>query len=88
MPQETAASSRPTLHVAATTAPASQPSPIEILGELSGEVVALADEFSGRLKKLAAKIEEAALTIEQEREANVENLGKLRQLQSILKSLS
>ncbi len=86
MPQATP-SPRPTLTV---TAPAHQPepSPIEILGELSGEVVALADEFGTRLKKLAAKIEEAALTIEQEREANVENLGKLRQLQSILKSLS
>jgi len=85
MPHETAA--RPTLTVATTTA-SQESSPIEILGELSGEVVALADEFGGRLKKLAARIEEAALTIEQEREANVENLGKLRQLQSILKSLT
>lgn len=71
-----------------TPTPKTEQSPIEILGELSDEVVALADEFGARLKKLAAKIEEAALTIEQEREANVENLGKLRQLQSILKSLS
>lgn len=80
-------SPRPALTVTAPT-PKTEQSPIEILGELSGEVVALADEFGARLKKLAAKIEEAALTIEEEREANVENLGKLRQLQSILKSLS
>ncbi|QIW89255.1 hypothetical protein 8P_054 [Pseudomonas phage 8P] len=63
-------------------------SAIEILGDLSSEITALADEFGKRMRKLAGKVEEAALTIEQERELNAENLGKLRQLQSILKSLS
>jgi hypothetical protein len=34
-----------------------------------------------------ARIEEAALTIEQEQEGNAQSLEKLKQLQSILKSL-
>ncbi|MCY1298549.1 hypothetical protein D9M68_696970 [compost metagenome] len=65
----------------------SEQSPIEILGELAGQITTLANEFAARMKKLAAAAEEAALAIEQERETNDENLGKLRQLQALLKSL-
>lgn len=57
--------------------------PMEILGELSVEIVGMAEH----LKNLARRVEDAALAIEQERENNSENLEKLRQLQSILKSL-
>lgn len=70
----------------ASAAPASK-SPLEILGNLSSQITALADDFSTRLKQLAAQVEEAALTIEQEQEGNAQSLEKLKQLQSILKSL-
>jgi hypothetical protein len=62
--------------------------PMELLGELSGELVALSDEFGKRFKGLARRIEEAAITIEQDREASGEKLAKLEQLQTLLKSLS
>lgn len=62
--------------------------PMEMLSELSMELVAFGVEFQGRLKAFAIKIEDAALRIEQEREQQEENLGKLKQLQSLLKSLA
>lgn len=73
--------------------PASKPekpaeqSHIEILGDIAGSIVALSKSIAGQLQQLASRVEEAALQIEQEREANEGNLEKLRQLQSILKSL-
>ena len=62
-------------------------SPIEVLGELAGEVTALAVDVEKRLKKIASRIEEAALTIEQQREADSAGMEKLRQLQNLLKGL-
>ncbi|MNG40594.1 hypothetical protein D3C84_1292400 [compost metagenome] len=50
-------------------------------------MVSLADELGQRMKKLAVRIEEVALSVESEREGNAEALGKLKQLQSLLKSL-
>jgi predicted transcriptional regulator len=58
--------------------------PIEILSEISARVVAL----NGELKKIASDIETAAIVIEEGMAENEENLGKLKQLQSILKSLT
>ncbi|POA21541.1 hypothetical protein C1886_04515 [Pseudomonas sp. FW300-N1A1] len=60
---------------------------LDALAALSGEVVSLADELGQRMKKLAVRIEEVALSVESEREGNAEALGKLKQLQSLLKSL-
>ncbi|MEW7854771.1 hypothetical protein AB2M95_02590 [Pseudomonas chlororaphis] len=61
---------------------------LDVLAALSGEVVSLSDDFSKRMKALAARIEEVALSVEAERESNAEALGKLRQLQSLLKGIS
>lgn len=58
-------------------------SPIDILGELSVEILGMAEH----LKKLARRVEDAALAIEQERENNSESLEKLNQLKTILKGL-
>jgi hypothetical protein len=60
-----------------------QSAPLEMLSELAGEIVGMAEH----LKRLASRVEDVALAVEQERESNSENLEKLRQLQSILKSL-
>ena len=60
---------------------------LDALALLSGEVVSLADELGNRLRKLAGRIEEVALSVEAEREGNAESLKKLKQLQSILKSI-
>lgn len=63
-------------------------SPLDLLGELSGEIVSLAGEFQQRFSRLAGKVEEAALAIEVERERSTESVAKLKQLQQLLKSLS
>ncbi|QQX61997.1 hypothetical protein JHW28_10370 [Pseudomonas chlororaphis subsp. aurantiaca] len=61
---------------------------LDVLAALSGEVVSLSEDFSKRMKALASRIEEVALSVEAERESNAEALGKLRQLQSLLKGIS
>lgn len=74
----------------ATVTPITKPvaaaptAPLEILGELSGEIVALTEEFGARLKKLANRIEEAAIIIEQDCEANAASAKKLKALQELL----
>lgn len=61
---------------------------LDILAALSGEVVGLSDEFSKRMKTLAGRIEEVALSVEAERETNAAAVGKLKQLQELLKGIS
>ncbi len=48
----------------------------------------LADDFSKRMKALASRIEEVALSVEAERETNAAAVGKLKQLQELLKGIS
>ncbi|WEZ91172.1 hypothetical protein P3R38_13225 [Pseudomonas sp. NyZ480] len=47
----------------------------------------IAADFSQRMKALANRIEEVALTVETEREGNAEQIVKIKQLQQTLKSL-
>ena len=61
---------------------------LDVLASLSGEVVSLADDFSRRMKALASRIEEVALSVEVERETNAAAVGKLKQLQELLKGIS
>lgn len=61
---------------------------LDVLASLSGEVVNLADDFSKRMKALASRIEEVALSVEAERETNAAAVGKLKQLQELLKGIS
>ena len=61
---------------------------LDVLASLSGEVVSLADDFSKRMKSLASRIEEVALSVEAERETNAAAVGKLKQLQELLKGIS
>lgn len=61
---------------------------LDVLAALSGEVVSLSDEFSKRMKALAGRIEEVALSVEAERETNAVAVGKLKQLQELLKGIS
>lgn len=58
---------------------------LDTLVVLSGEVISFSDEVGQRMKKLAARIEEVALSVEAEREVNAEALEKFKQLQSLLK---
>ncbi|MCY1447836.1 hypothetical protein D9M71_644750 [compost metagenome] len=60
---------------------------LDALATLSGEVSNLADEIGQRMKKLATRIEEVALSVEADRETNAEALAKFKQLQSLLKGI-
>lgn len=58
--------------------------PLEMLSDLAGEIVAMANN----LQRLAARVEDVALAVEQEREGNAAAVGKLKQLQDLLKGIS
>jgi hypothetical protein len=60
-------------------------SALDTLAVLSGEVISFAEEVGLRMKKLAARIEEVALSVEAERETNADALEKFKLLQSLLK---
>lgn len=61
---------------------------LDVLAVLSGEVVSLSDEFSKRMKALAVRIEEVALSVEAERESNAEAIEKARRLQEALREFA
>lgn len=67
--------------------PAGPAGAIEVIGGLVSELQGLSDEFAGRIKALAKKLEDTALTIAQEHEANAANLDKLKQVTDILKNV-
>jgi hypothetical protein len=59
--------------------------PLDVLATLSGEVRILSDEFSKRMKALATRIEEVALSVEAERESGAEAIAKARLLHEAIK---
>ncbi|WP_039012562.1 hypothetical protein [Pseudomonas brassicacearum] len=61
-----------------------QSGPLEMLSELAGEIASMASS----LKRLADRVEDVALAVEHEREGNAEAVGKLKQLQELLKGIS
>ncbi|MCY1551935.1 hypothetical protein D9M68_883010 [compost metagenome] len=56
---------------------------MEILGELAVEVVGMADH----LKRLAARVEDVALIVEQERESSAKSMEQYRQLRTLIKTM-
>lgn len=60
---------------------------IDLLGGIASEVLVIAADLSAKLKRVAKSIEDAALSVESERENSHESVEKLRQLQALLKSL-
>ncbi|MGW8466529.1 hypothetical protein [Pseudomonas sp. CLCA07] len=76
--------SKPT-QSATMTIQKAETSALDTLAMLSGEVIHFAEEVGQRMKKLAARIEEVALSVEAERESTAESLEKFKLLQSLLK---
>lgn len=72
---------------AVTGTKASEAGALDALASLASEVTLIAAEFGQRMKALANRIEEVALTVESEREGNAEQIVKIKQLQQTLKSL-
>ncbi|MCY1283276.1 hypothetical protein D9M68_356500 [compost metagenome] len=58
-------------------------SPLEMLGELATEIVGMAEH----MKRLAARVEDVALAVEQERESSAKSMEQYRQLKALLKNL-
>lgn len=58
-------------------------SPLEMLGELATEIVGMAEH----MRRLAARVEDLALAVEQEREATAKSVEQYRQLKALLKNL-
>ncbi|MCY1391378.1 hypothetical protein D9M71_62180 [compost metagenome] len=58
-------------------------SPLEMLGELATEIVGMAEH----MKNLAARVEDVALAVEQERESSAKSMEQYRQLKALLKNL-
>ena len=65
------------------SAPSKPVGSMDVLGELAAEIVGMAEH----LKRLAARVEDAALLVEQEREATAKSMDGYRQLKALLKSL-
>ncbi|WP_448647108.1 hypothetical protein [Pseudomonas mohnii] len=61
-----------------------QGTPLEMLSDLASDIAGMANS----LKSLAARVEDVALAVEQERESNSAAVGKLKQLQELLKGIS
>ncbi|MFT2186333.1 hypothetical protein [Pseudomonas putida] len=72
---------------AVTGTKATEAGALDALASLASEVTLIAAEFGQRMKALANRIEEVALTVESEREGNAEQIVKIKQLQQTLKSL-
>jgi len=61
---------------------------LDVLATLSSEVVNLSEEFSKRMKALAGRIEEVALSVEAERESNAAAIVKAKRLQEALREFA
>lgn len=61
---------------------------LDILATLSGEVVSLSDEFSKRMRALAGRIEEVALSVEAERENDAKAVIRAKRLQEVLREFA
>lgn len=79
--------SEPTMHPVKEVVKKSTPTPLDLLGALSAELVIVGNEFHQRLKSMANRVEEVALSIETQREADANAMAKVQQLQTLLKEI-
>lgn len=84
-PMAKATSTSVSQHPAPAPAPADQD--IELFATLASEMNSLADEFSSSLKKLAGRLEEAALAAEQHRERLAADVEAVRKFKAALAAL-
>lgn len=68
-----------------TTTKTQTPSPLDLLATVATELVLLSSEFSERMKALAARVEEVALSVAAQREADAAIIAQANQLKVLLK---
>lgn len=64
------------------------PSPLDLLGTVATELTLLASEFGERMRALALRVEEVALSVEAQREQDAEAMAKAQQLRALLKGFA
>lgn len=69
-----------------TLAPAPM-TPLDVLGTIATELTVFSVEFGARMKALSERVEDVALLIEAQREADAASMAKVRQLQDLLKDV-
>ena len=62
-------------------------SPLELLSSVATELTMLGVEFIGRIKALSARVDEVALVVEAQREADIASMAKVHQLQALMKDM-
>lgn len=77
--------SQATMKTAITKRP--QPTAMELIAAVSADLLAANTAFAKTINLLATRIDEAALAVEAQREADAEAMAKYRQLQELLKSM-
>lgn len=80
--------SKPDMPTKQPETPQQVATPLDQLSALSVELVTIGTEFNLRLKKMASRVEEVALSIEAQREADAAAMEKVQQLQSLLKGFA
>lgn len=68
-----------------TTVKKTETAPLDLLGTVATELALLASEFGERLRALALRVEEVALTVEAQREADAAIIAQANQLKVLLK---
>jgi hypothetical protein len=68
-----------------TPAKAQTVTPLDLLGTVATELTLLASEFGERLRALALRVEEVALSVEAQREDDAKIIAKANQLKDLLK---
>lgn len=67
--------------------PKAEITPMDQLATVGTELTLLATEFGERLRAMALRIEEVALSVESQRESDAAAMAKVRQFQGLLKSI-
>lgn len=60
---------------------------MELLSAVATDLTLLGVEFIGRIKALSARVDEVALQVEAQREADIAKMAKVHQLQALMKDL-
>lgn len=76
-------SNEPAMQTPTTKKP--EPTPLDLLATVATELVLLSSEFSERMKALALRVEEVALSVGAQREADAAIIAQANQLKVLLK---
>lgn len=62
--------------------------PLDVLGTIAIDLTVFSTEFTARMKALSERVEDVALLVEAQREADAATMAKANQLQSLIKEMA